>query len=637
MILLCVLSLSLMILLKTNKTICSFITVLLWFSCASIAGSFEDFKKALDQLATEQEKLRYVLEVAPQKKNWPSEDQGRFHHQKGLVLEVNDQIEAAKAEFTESIQIFETSNIPNGYWVKSLLDRSYMDYLMTNNAEVYCVDRQTAVEVARKTEEADALTGALVQLAFCHQQGFESFKMGLSLLEEAATIAQKNKMAGDMTAMIHNATGNLYRSNQIHDKAYEYYQKANDHWDELNDQQDIFNMQHNMVGESIKLGHWEQAKTHVNTLFSMAEQNPEFSDFRFFAHYNQVMVAYNQKLFAQTAIDSNKALELAHTTPEKYFVRAIEGIRVIAYFRDGQLESAEGFATDFLKTSQQEESQKELRKKVELINDYLKGNFNNSVNKLWLLLDESEDKKQSFIKNAVALQAITFDQKIYQFQEQALGDKLTISQLELEKRTKQNEINQLTGIAAGLLALVSIVISWYLYKSRQFYLRSSRTDFLTRSHNRRRIFELGQEQLEQAKTLQKPYSVAILDIDDFKDINDLYGHDLGDQVLIQLVSTVKGLLFENQKLGRMGGEEFLLLFPNTIPSKAKEQAESIRLAIANIAIIHHGTSVKFSVSIGVFGSEDINNTFEQFVKQADLALYEAKDSGKNRAVLQASN
>jgi diguanylate cyclase (GGDEF)-like protein len=163
-------------------------------------------------------------------------------------------------------------------------------------------------------------------------------------------------------------------------------------------------------------------------------------------------------------------------------------------------------------------------------------------------------------------------------------------------------------------------------------LRSSRTDFLTRSHNRRRIFELGKTQLKQVKN--HPFSVAILDIDDFKNINDRYGHDLGDQVLVQLVTTIKGMLTDNQTLGRMGGEEFLLLFPNTTPEEARNLAESIRQSITKTAIIHQGSIVKYSVSIGVFGSDDDNMTFEKLIKQADLALYEAKNTGKNKAVLQ---
>jgi diguanylate cyclase (GGDEF)-like protein len=124
-----------------------------------------------------------------------------------------------------------------------------------------------------------------------------------------------------------------------------------------------------------------------------------------------------------------------------------------------------------------------------------------------------------------------------------------------------------------------------------------------------------------------------LDIDDFKHINDQYGHDLGDQVLIQLVLNVKSILSENQNVGRMGGEEFLITMPYTSAEDAKLQAEKIRLAIAESTIIHQHSAVKFSVSIGVIAKKDHKSSFEKMVKQADLALYSAKSSGKNQVNL----
>ena len=154
---------------------------------------------------------KLVEAVEPGIVQWSIDDQGQFHHQKGLVLEGGDQIEAAKAAFTVAIDLFEQQGMANTYWVQSLIDRSYMDYLLTNDIEVYCPDRRTAVAVARATENPEALAGSLIQLAFCHQKGAASFETGLNILKEAATIAQENELAASLTAMIHNATGNLYR------------------------------------------------------------------------------------------------------------------------------------------------------------------------------------------------------------------------------------------------------------------------------------------------------------------------------------------------------------------------------------------------------------------------------------------
>jgi diguanylate cyclase (GGDEF)-like protein len=606
---------------------------MLSLSVACLAAEFEAFNTELDELEDQQQRLDFVLQQQATAQTWPLEELARFYHQKGLVLEANNQVEAAKQAYTESINTFIELDQPSAYWVQSLQDRSYMDYLLTNDPSTYCEDREAAVEVSRKTEDPASQTSALVFLAFCFQSGFEAFKQGLSVLEEAAAIAQKNDLAGDATAMIHNATGNLYRSNQLDDKAYEYYQKAYDHWAQLGDTQDMFNMQHNLVGESIKLGSWETAEKHIKILFELTESNPGFSDFRFFSHYNQAMLAFAKNDFDAAINDIKSALDLAHTTSEQYFVNALLGTQVVAYFRSGQTEQAGQLATALLTAGELSPSQQELNKQVKLIHEYATGDYLASINTFWQLLDDTKKSKYAFIKNSVALQSITFDQTINQFQEQALGSKLRISELELERRTKQNKINQLTGIAAALLALVFIVVSFYLYKSRQFYLRSSRTDFLTKCHNRRRIFELGSKQLQQCQNNQQPFAVAVLDIDDFKHINDQYGHDLGDQVLIQLVATVKGLLSENQYMGRMGGEEFLINMPDVSLQQAKLLAEKIRQAIAAIGITNQDSVVNFTVSIGLFVSQGKRMAFEEVIKQADMALYTAKDSGKNKVVL----
>ncbi len=87
----------------------------------------------------------------------------------------------------------------------------------------------------------------------------------------------------------------------------------------------------------------------------------------------------------------------------------------------------------------------------------------------------------------------------------------------------------------------------------------------------------------------------------------------------------------------MGGEEFLITLPNSSAKEAKEQAEKIRRAIAESSLIHQRSTVKFSVSIGVFATEDNNITFEQMIKQADLALYSAKDSGKNQVMTEEAS
>jgi diguanylate cyclase (GGDEF)-like protein len=596
------------------------------------ASEFDEFKTNLDDLKQEPEKLEFVISTEPSVTNWPTTDRGRFYHQKGLVLEINDQIESAKLAFTQSIEIFENTGEPNGFWVKSLLDRSYMDYLLTNDPKHYCGDRKTAVEIARKGTEADALVGSLIQLTFCYQDTIEQFKTGLSLLQEATEIAEENNLAGTMTAMIHNATGNLYRTKQVHEKAYEYYQRAYDSWLIDQDKQDMFNMQHNLVGESIKLGKWQQASEHIKILFELAENSPDFKDFTFFAFYNEAFVAYAQNHFAQAIDAIEKALALAHTTSENYFVDILKAIHVIAYFRNGQPDEAGQLAMETYNQLGQAGSLKELKQQVAIIKNYYEGNSKWSLDELWNLLDATKATNRIFIKNAVALQSVTFDQRISEFQEQALSDKLKISQLELERQTKQNKINQLKIVSVSLLGLGLFVSSWFLFKSRKNYLRMSQTDFLTKVANRRHTINLGKQQLLTCIKQNQPFSMAIIDIDDFKRINDEYGHVVGDSVIKQVAQVLQSYQQKAQILGRIGGEEFAWMIPELPAEDAFELVEKARKKVAQQAIKVSDSTITVTISCGLSPLLDKNEPLEALMKRADQALYNAKSTGKNKTI-----
>ncbi|WP_223786878.1 tetratricopeptide repeat-containing diguanylate cyclase [Marinicella meishanensis] len=617
---------------------------------ASALADFKVFQEALNATQTEKAKLLLVQETEPEVANWGVIDQGRFHHQKGLVLEINDQIEAAKQAFTQAIEIYEKDGTPNEHWVSSLFDRSYMDYLLTNDPKVYCPDRKAAVAVARKLGEAKALARALVRLAFCYQEGVEGFKIGLQVLDEAARIAQENQLAGSMTGMIHNATANLYRSKNIHDKAYEYYAKAYQAWalqGLKEDVQDMFNMLHNMVAESIKTGAWEQADGHVNQLFQMAEEHPDFRDFTFFAFYNQAQVTYAQNQFLPAIESIEMAQELADTTPETYFVKVLKGLRVVAYFRLGEFNTAAEYVAEAKQEIGDQASLQELLTKLQVVEAHQAGEYGQALSHLWSLLDQAAQSKHEFVKNAVALESVTFDQKIIPFQQQALADQLTIQQLELEKQTKQSQINQLeldkqikenkinqlilTLISIGLLGL--LLAFWLVYRSRHKYLDLSRTDPLTKIANRRHIMALGHQALKRSQEQKQAFYLAIIDIDNFKQINDQYGHVMGDQVIKAVVQVLRQHAEGGPLLGRIGGEEFVLMGPNSSFDVFSQLLDAARTHVAGLQIAMSEQTVGVTISGGYVGASSSADTLEGLMSLADDALYQAKAAGKNQMVL----
>jgi len=155
------------------------------------------------------------------------------------------------------------------------------------------------------------------------------------------------------------------------------------------------------------------------------------------------------------------------------------------------------------------------------------------------------------------------------------------------------------------------------------------TDQLTQLHNRMYLENSFHKEIKRAKRYNHSFAVIMLDIDHFKEVNDTYGHDVGDNVLITISKVLSEHIRETDILGRWGGEEFLILSPHTNNSEAYALAEKLRVTIETypIDIIGH-KSCSFGVSM--FDLRD--ETFKEVVKHADEALYIAKNSGRNCVV-----
>lgn len=132
-----------------------------------------------------------------------------------------------------------------------------------------------------------------------------------------------------------------------------------------------------------------------------------------------------------------------------------------------------------------------------------------------------------------------------------------------------------------------------------------------------------------------------MDIDHFKRVNDRYGHQAGDDILIELVRSTHAVLRSVDSLGRIGGEEFLIMLPETNLSQAKEVAERLCLNVSNTPfLILDNQTIKITVSIGITifdpslqPFEDKSSLMRQFLYEADMAMYQAKAAGRNQVAI----
>jgi len=167
-----------------------------------------------------------------------------------------------------------------------------------------------------------------------------------------------------------------------------------------------------------------------------------------------------------------------------------------------------------------------------------------------------------------------------------------------------------------------------LHRHYQEFKTLSRHDPLTKIRNRRSFFELSQQILAIAKRTKQPLSLIMIDIDNFKHINDTYGHIIGGEILIHLVHSINGLIRESDIFARFGGEEFIILLPETDLSGSVELCEKIRTYIENTIFSDDKVSVPFTISLGTSQLQD-EKLLRELIQKADAALYQSKSNGRN--------
>ncbi len=203
----------------------------------------------------------------------------------------------------------------------------------------------------------------------------------------------------------------------------------------------------------------------------------------------------------------------------------------------------------------------------------------------------------------------------------------------VELRYDTSNLKQSISVAIGTATVMMYSIGLVLMAKERSESRLQHLalhDVLTGTLNRRAILERFAVELDQARQQQASLAVAMIDIDHFKRINDLYGHLAGDEVLCHCVRQLQQRLRQGDCLGRYGGEEFLLLLPGTDRSGAMAALQGLREAIARNPASFAGDQIELRFSVGLWcGVPGLKDSTASLLAQADAALYQAKAAGRN--------
>jgi diguanylate cyclase (GGDEF)-like protein len=203
-----------------------------------------------------------------------------------------------------------------------------------------------------------------------------------------------------------------------------------------------------------------------------------------------------------------------------------------------------------------------------------------------------------------------------------------------EERLAAQQRATVLALVAGLAAfLTATVLGYALWSNRRY--RSELTtlaerDELTRLPNRRKIMATAAKVLNRTLSERTSAVIGLIDLDHFKDINDRFGHDVGDDILRRFGALAVQQLRTNDTLGRYGGEEFLLVLPDTTLADAVVVLDRVREAMQELTVpaAERATAVSLSCGLTIIGPND--RTLDQIIRRADIALYTAKTSGRNR-------
>jgi diguanylate cyclase (GGDEF)-like protein len=183
-------------------------------------------------------------------------------------------------------------------------------------------------------------------------------------------------------------------------------------------------------------------------------------------------------------------------------------------------------------------------------------------------------------------------------------------------------------IISPIVSTMVLSLLYQLAEARAALLTMSQTDPLTGVGNRRLFIERAAHALAEASRVQSPVCVVLIDVDDFKKLNDRYGHAVGDEALIAVATICRQSLRVGDVFCRWGGEEFIVLLPQATLEQGCVLAERLRARVA--AAVVEGVPDGVTISLGVAALVSSSETLDQVISNADRQLYLAKDAGKNR-------
>ncbi|WP_251358613.1 GGDEF domain-containing protein [Kangiella sp. TOML190] len=471
----------------------------------------------------------------------------------------------------------------------------------------------------------------ILEMAYLHSFKYQ-YEQSLILLQRALEFAEESQDPF-LISETYNLFGIVYSKLKDHPSATMYYQKAVALID-ANPELRTSTYTHSNLADSLRVEKkYEQAEAVLTKALRIAEEDQDIGS-----------ISFANQMFARLFADSGEyekatehmltAAELSKQIGEELFEYVLNSELSDLYLKAGQLEPAKRYfdkAKALLPKLAEDDMHTLEHLKAKIL--FAEGNYQDA----YQALDESYSTYRN-IFNENLTKVSTLAREELDQQRLKFDNRLLEKEKALSKKNEKAAVEFRALLWALILLLVAAIciLVWFLFRFKAIAQESKRqalTDNLTQLPNRRMIFrKLSEVHRNSAAKSSSGYSVILFDIDRFKSINDRFGHHIGDKVIQQTKAICQPSLGAADVLGRIGGEEFLIILPHTKLIKAKEIAEKIRQAFEthNFEDIVSGLTVTSSFGVSESSLEDANVDF--IVNRADRLLYKAKHQGRNKVV-----
>jgi len=477
-----------------------------------------------------------------------------------------------------------------------------------------------------------------------YKDGLNMLRLAMQTFEKSGSLSEINKRK--KISFVLSYIGNTYYTLGDFKNAIKYHEKGNDKAGNLSSPANIVVYNHNIASSQLELSEWEQA-LNTATLASQQAQNIE----------SAVFVAFSNEIIARAKHGLGQSAEAIETIQASiatykqfnYKQRLIEALAYEAQFHIS-LGNWDAASQNTIEAhSLLENAKNQAKPTIELFKSsfLIEENNNNFDKALFYQKELIKLKEEDFeAQKTQEAQRLMLDFELDLAEEKALRleQENKLKSIIIERNESKNQF--LMSVIIGTI-IVLVLLVYVSMRERSLKIKMSHlamTDHLTGCPNRRNAMYQAKAMLSEQVNKKDSMTIAILDVDNFKAINDTYGHDVGDKALQNLSSIMIDALRETDVMGRYGGEEFIILLPNAGEKEIKMIFSRIQSALKNHICEYNGKNIVLPITVSM-GAAIVTHVPEQLddneqkvllnsiIKKADNKTYEAKEEGKDQLKL----